>query len=61
MKVEVTSANILSEADEVIAQVHLVDDTFVKVDIRLVLNWNDWLDLTDAVRRAMLMMEVKND
>lgn len=61
MKVEVTSANILSEADEVIAQVHLVDDVCVKVDIRLVLGWNDWLDLTDAVRRVMLLMEVKRD
>jgi hypothetical protein len=60
MKVEVTHADISSEMG-IVATVELVDEAAVKVDIRQVVGWNDWLDLSDAVRRAMFLMEVKND
>lgn len=58
MKVEVTHASIVNDMG-VVATVELVDDATVKVDIRQVVGWNDWLDLTDAVRRVMLLMEVE--
>lgn len=58
MKVEVTHADISSEMG-IVATVELVDEAAVKVDIRQVVGWNDWLDLTDAVRKVMLLMEVK--
>lgn len=61
MKVEVVEANIIDDHGFLIATVTLVDENVVKVDIESVLGWQDWLDLTDAVRRVMLMMEVKND
>ena len=60
MKVEVTHADISSEMG-IVATVELVDEAAVKVDIRQVVGWNDWLNLTDAVRRVMLLMEVKRD
>ena len=60
MKVDVTHADISDEMG-IIATVELVDDVTVKVDIRQVVGWNDWLDLTDAVRKVMVLMEVKND
>lgn len=60
MKVEVTHADISNEMG-IIATVELVDDVCVKVDVRQVIGWNDWNDLADAVRKVMLMMEVRND
>lgn len=60
MKVTVTKAEITNDMGFV-ATVDLIDASVVKVDIESVLGWKDWLDLTDAVRRVMLMMEVKND
>ena len=59
MKVEVIEAQIVND-EGVVASVQLMDDG-VQVYIKQVVGWNDWLDLTDAVRRVMLMMEVKND
>lgn len=58
MKVEVTEAQITNEMG-VVATVELVDDVTVKVNVNQYIGWNDWLDLTDAVRRVMLLMEVK--
>ena len=58
MKVEVTHANIVNDMG-VVASVSLVDDVAVKVEINHYIGWNDWNDLADAVRRVMLMMEVK--
>ena len=58
MKVEVTHASIVNDMG-VVASVQLVDENVVQVNIKQVTGWNDWLDLTDAVRRAMLLMEVK--
>jgi hypothetical protein len=60
MKVEVTHASIVNDMG-VVASVELVDDVTVKVNINQYVGWNDWLDLTDAVRRVMLLMEVKHD
>jgi hypothetical protein len=58
MKVEVTHASIVNDMG-VVATVQLVDENVVQVNIKQVTGWNDWLDLTDAVRRVMLLMEVK--
>ena len=58
MKVEMTNANIVNDTG-VVATVFRVDDNVVQVNIKQVTGWNDWLDLTDAVRRVMLLMEVK--
>lgn len=58
MKVEVTHANIVNDMG-VVASVSLVDDVAVKVEINQYIGWNGWNDLTDAVRRVMLLMEVK--
>ena len=58
MKIEVTHADISSEMG-IIAAVTLVDEHAVQVDIKQVVGWNDWNDLADAVRRVMVLMEVK--
>jgi len=60
MKVEVTHASIVNDMG-VVATVELVDDVTVKINVNQYIGWNDWLDLTDAVRRVMLLMEVRND
>ena len=58
MKIEVTHASVVNDMG-VVATVELVDDVSVKVNINHYVGWNDWLNLTDAVRRVMLLMEVK--
>ena len=58
MKIEVTHASIVNDMG-VVATVELVDGVTVKVAVNQYIGWNDWLDLTDAVRRVMLLMEVK--
>lgn len=60
MKVEVTNASVTNDMG-VVATVQLIDENVVQVNIKQVTGWNDWNDLADAVRRVMLMMEVKND
>ena len=40
----------------IVAAVEAVDDIVARVEIKQVVGWNDWLDLTDAVRKAMHMM-----
>ena len=60
MKIEVTEA-IVSNEEGVVATVSLVDDVAVKVDIRQVVGWNDWIDVYEAIKRIMVLMEVKND
>lgn len=60
MKIEVTHASIVNDMG-VVATVELVDGVTVKVAVNQYIGWNDWLDLTDAVRRVMLLMEVKHD
>lgn len=58
MKIEVTHASVTNDMG-VVATVELVDDVTVKINVNQYVGWNDWLDLTDAVRRVMLLMEVK--
>ena len=60
MKVTVTKAEITNDMG-VVAIVDLIDENVVQVNIKQCTGWNDWLELNDAVRRVMLMMEVKND
>ena len=40
----------------IVATVEAVDGIVSRVEIGQVVGWNDWLDLSDAVRRAMHMM-----
>jgi hypothetical protein len=44
------------EMKHLVATVESVDEVVCKVEILQVVGWHDWLDLTDAVRRAMHMM-----
>ena len=60
MKVEVTEAQITNEMG-VVATVSLVDGVTVKINVNQYIGWKDWYDLTDAVRRVMLLMEVNRD
>jgi hypothetical protein len=45
------------ENDRLIAYVVAVDAEAVKVEFFQAVGWNDWLNLTDAVRKAMHMMD----
>lgn len=58
MKVDVTHCEIMHPDGDLVATVQLIDTNVVQVNIKHVLTWTDWLDLTDAVRRAMVLMEV---
>ena len=58
MKIEVTEA-IVSNEEGVVATVSLVDDVAVKIDVRQVVGWNDWIDVYEAIKRIMVLMEVK--
>ena len=60
MKVEVTHASIVNDMG-VVASVELVDDVCVKVNINHYVGWNDWIEVYEAIKKIMLMMEVKND
>jgi len=42
--------------EQLTATVKMNDVVTVKVEILQVVGWNDWMDLTDAVRKAMHMM-----
>ena len=58
MKIEVIRASIVNDMG-VVATVELVDDVTVKINVNQYIGWNDWNDLADAVRKVMLLMEVK--
>ena len=60
MKVEVTEAQVTNEMG-VVATVSLVDDVCVKIDVKQVVGWNDWIEVYECVKRVMLLMEVRND
>jgi hypothetical protein len=45
------------ENDRLVATVVAVDDAAVKVEFFWAVSWNEWLNLTDAVRKAMHMMD----
>jgi hypothetical protein len=48
------------EIGNLVATVQQNDEVTVKVEIMQVIGWNDWMDLTDAVRRAMHMMNMND-
>lgn len=60
MKIEVTEASVTNEMG-VVATVSLVDDVCVKIDIRQVVGWNDWIEVYEAIKRIMMLMEVNRD
>ena len=45
------------ENDRLVATVVAVDESAVKVEFFQSVDWNEWLNLTDAVRKAMHMMD----
>lgn len=49
------------EMQHMVATVKMYDDVVCKVEILQMVGWNDWLDLTDAVRRAMHMMGMQHE
>lgn len=58
MKVEVTEAQITNDMG-VVATVSLVDDVTVKINVNQYIGWNDWIEVYEAVKRIMMLMEVK--
>lgn len=59
MKLSVTPTRIEivdEEMKTLMATVTMVDGVCVKVELPSVVGWRDWLDLSDAVRKAMHMM-----
>lgn len=58
MKIEVTHASVINEMG-VVATVELVDGVTVKVSINHYVGWNDWIEVYEAIKKIMLMMEVK--
>lgn len=49
------------EMKHLVATVDMNDDVTCKVQVLQVVGWNDWLDITDAVRRAMHMMGMQHE
>ena len=49
------------EMKHLVATVKMYDDVTCKVQVLQVVGWNDWLDLTDAVRKAMHMMGMQHE
>lgn len=60
MKVEVTNASVVNDMG-VVATVSLVDGVTVKVNINHYVGWNDWIEVYEAVKHIMMLMEVKNE
>jgi hypothetical protein len=44
------------EMQHLVATVQMNDEVTARVEILQVVGWTDWLEVTDAVRRAMHMM-----
>jgi len=58
LSVQPTRIEIVNkEIDRLVATVVAVDDSAVKVEFFQSVDWNEWLNLTDAVRKAMHMMD----
>ena len=58
LSVQPTRIEIVNkEIDRLVATVVAVDDSAVKVEFFQSVDWNEWLALTDAVRKAMHMMD----
>lgn len=60
MKVEVTEAQVVNEMG-IVATVQLVDENVVQINIKQVTGWKDWIEVYEAVKRIMMLMEVRND
>jgi hypothetical protein len=60
MKVEVTEAQVVNDMG-VVATVSLVDENVVQISIKQVTGWNDWIEVYEAVKRIMMLMEVNRD
>jgi hypothetical protein len=58
MKVEVTEAQVVNEMG-VVATVSLVDGVTVKVSVNQYVGWNDWIEVYEAIKKIMMLMEVK--
>ena len=58
MKIEVTEAQITNDMG-IVATVSLVDDVCVKINVNQYIGWNDWIEVYEAIKKIMLMMEVK--
>lgn len=59
LKVLPTRIEIIDEEMKaVMATVTMFDGAAVKVELPSVIGWPDWMNITDAVRRAMHMMEM---
>jgi hypothetical protein len=58
LSVQPTRIEIVNkENDRLVATVVAVDAEAVKVEFFQAVGWNEWLNLTDAVRKAMHMMD----
>jgi len=58
LSVQPTRVEIVDkENDRLVATVVAVDDSAVQVEFFQAVGWNEWLNLTDAVRKAMHMMD----
>jgi len=54
-----TRVEILNEEmKQLVATVEAVDEVACKVEICQIVGWDDWLNVADAVRRAMHMMDM---
>jgi hypothetical protein len=49
------------EMKQLVATVETNDEFTCKVQVLQVVGWNDWMDLSDAVRTAMHMMGMQGD
>lgn len=49
------------EMKTLVATVIMFDGVCAKVELPSVIGWNDWLEITDAVRRAMHMMGMSKE
>ena len=41
--------------------VSLVDGVTVKVNINQYVGWNDWIEVYEAIKKIMMLMEVNRD
>ena len=49
------------EMKTLVATVIMFDGVCAKVELPSVIGWNDWMDLSDAVRKAMHMMNLHKE
>ena len=49
------------EMKTLVATVVMFDGVCAKVELPSVIGWNDWMDLSDAVRKAMHMMNLHKE